>query len=148
MKFDSNACINQGVNAVEARATKFDSNLDSSIPLPTTPTQPLNLSEHVQHHIPHPNLIPNTCIPDNASRTWKKIPRTPQDSDSTLKNTLPHKRTLTLEEAFEQPNKKSSFPMNQNLNWQQLYLSLAMNNESTLLELSWAWEPTDNLGAR
>ena len=74
MKFDSNACTNQGVNAVEARATEFDSNLDSSISLPITPTQPLNLSEHVQHHIPHPNPIPNTCIPDNAPRTWKRIP--------------------------------------------------------------------------
>lgn len=74
MKFDSNACTNQGVNAVEARATEFDSNLDSSISLPITPTQPLNLSEHVQHHIPHPNPIPNTCIPNNAPRTWKRIP--------------------------------------------------------------------------
>ena len=74
MKFDSNACTNQGVNAVEARATEFDLNLDSSISLPITPTQPLNLSEHVQHHIPHPNLIPNTCIPDNTPRTWKRIP--------------------------------------------------------------------------
>ena len=73
MKFDS-ACINQGVNAVEARATEFDSNLDSSIPLPTTPTQPLNLTEHVQHHIPHPNPILNMCILDNAPRTWKRTP--------------------------------------------------------------------------
>ena len=83
MKFDSNTCTNQGVNAVEARATEFDSNLDSSISLPIIPTPPLNLSEHVQHHIPHPNPIPNTCIPDNAPRTWKRIPRTPQDSEST-----------------------------------------------------------------
>ena len=74
MKFDSNACTNQGVNAMEARATEFDSNLDSSISLPIIPTPPLNLSEHVQHHIPHPNPIPNTCIPDNAPRTWKRIP--------------------------------------------------------------------------
>ena len=38
--------------------------------------------------------------------------------------------------------------MNQNLNWRRLYLSPAMNNESTLLELLWAWEPTENSRAR
>ena len=31
--------------------------------------------------------------------------------------------------------------------WQRLHSSPARNNESLVLEMSWAWEPTDRSGA-
>ena len=103
MMFDSHTCINHGIIAAETRATEVDSNVDSS--------QPLNSNDHVTNHVPSPNpdvnLETTPCNQNNATpKTWKRMPRPPQEANLPQQNTLPHKRNLTLEDELDQPNKK------------------------------------------
>ena len=86
-----------------------------------------------------------------AASTWKRIVRKESNGLVVVPPLKALKRPGTELLNLELQKRRSSFLMmikTLQRNWQGLIFSLARSNEYFMLELSWAWEPTDDSRAR